>query len=609
MRLLQLWHGACKHRRKRPGSLPGRIRNPIWDDSVPPALSPSSRRATWLAGCALLASCAVGPDFKPPAPPPVARITANALPEAVTAQGETQAFRTGADVTGAWWTLFRNPTLTGLVATALAHNPSLEAARQTLRQGREAALAARGSWLPQIGASLNHTRNEISAAEGGLRGAGETFSIVTGQATVNYTFDIWGQTARTVEAADAQARAQQFQLLGAANMLAANTVVAAINTASLRAQLAAEQTLVTAERDLLRTVKRQFELGGATGTDVATQEAQLANTEALLVPLRTQLAQAGNQLAAYLGETPASVQIPEITLDALRLPAQVPVSLPSRLVAQRPDIMASAAQLQAASAQLGVAIANRLPQVTLSAFVGSAPSNITSLITPGNGVWSLANQVSMPLFQGGTLLHQQRAADAALQAAAANYQNTVITAFQNVADVLTALANDADAVTANADGARAAARALELARIQYSAGGLPYLSVLTAQTQYQTAVLGLVRARATRLADSAALFAALGGGWWNRHDLPPAPHGLIAAAFPALDGLAHGAPAAAPDVAPPAPAAPDRVSDASPAGAGGASARPAPNAGGMSATALPAAGGASANRSPGAGGTRKVQLP
>lgn len=485
-----------------------------------------------LASGALLAGCAVGPDFKSPKAPAVPRITAQTLPAQAEAQGAVQNFRPGADIAGAWWTLFRNPSLTRLVTQALAHNPSLDAARATLRQGTEAALAARGTWAPNVSASLNRTRNEISAAEGGLRGAGETFSIVTAQASVSYTFDIWGQTARTVEAADAQARAQRFQLIGAENMLAANTVAAAINLASLHAQLAAEETLVKAEQDLLRTVRRQFELGGATGTDVATQEAQLANTEALLVPLRTQATQTQNQLAAYLGEPPAALAIPDIALDSLHLPEDVPVSLPSRLVEQRPDIRASDALLQAASAQVGVAIANRLPQLTLSAFVGSAPSTFSSLITPGNGVWSLANQVSTPVFQGGTLLHQQRAAYAAFDAAAANYRNTVITAFQNVADLLTALANDADAVRANADGARAAARALELARIQYSAGGLAYLSVLTAQTQYQTAVLGLVRARATRLADSAALFAALGGGWWHRTDIAPAPAGLLKALLP-----------------------------------------------------------------------------
>ena len=474
----------------------------------------------------------MGPDFKRPPAPALTRTTAQNLPPSTTAGGATQRFEPGHDVAGDWWTLFQDPALNTLVTTALKQNPSLEAARQTLRQARETTLAAQGAWFPQLSGSLNRARQELSAAEGGLRGAGETFSVYTGQLSVAYTFDVWGQTARTVEADAALAEQQSFALRGAANMLAANTVIAAINTASLRAQLAAEDTLVAAERDLLRTVRRQFELGGATGTDVATQEAQLASTEALEVPLRTQLTQTGDQLAAYLGEAPSEAALPALSLDSLHLPEAVPVSLPSRLVEQRPDIRASEAQLHAASAQLGVAIANRLPQITLSAFVGSAPANFASMFTPGNGIWSLTNQVATPIFQGGTLLHQQRAANAALAAAAANYRNTVVTAFQNVADALTALANDADAVSANEAGARAAQRALDLARIQYGAGGLPYLSVLTTQVQYQNAVLGLVRARASRLSDSAALFAALGGGWWNRNDVPAGPGGVVKAMLP-----------------------------------------------------------------------------
>jgi NodT family efflux transporter outer membrane factor (OMF) lipoprotein len=279
-------------------------------------------------------------------------------------------------------------------------------------------------------------------------------------------------------------------------------------------------------------VRQQFELGGATGTDVATQEAQLANTQALVVPLRTQLAQARDQLAAYLGRAPSEADIPALALDELTLPTDLPVSLPSQLVAQRPDIRASEAQFHTATAQVGVAISNRLPQLTLSAFVGSAPAQLGQLFTPGNGIWSVTNQLAGPLFQGGTLLHQQRAAVAAMRAAGANYRNTVITAFQNVADVLTALSQDALALQANQDAERAAGRSLSLAQLQYGAGGVAYLTVLTAQTQYQNAVIGLIRARAARFTDTVALFTALGGGWWNRNDIAPPPEGLIRSLLP-----------------------------------------------------------------------------
>jgi NodT family efflux transporter outer membrane factor (OMF) lipoprotein len=480
----------------------------------------------------LLAGCAVGPDFHRPAAPAVSRATEKPLPAATlavaTAGGSAQRFVEGKDVAGDWWALFRSPRLTALIADALKQNPSLESARSTLRQAQEAALADKGAWFPNLSGTLNRTRQELSLAESGQTGtgfqtSGTTFSVYTAQLNVSYTFDVWGQTRRTVEAAQAQAEQQRFQLAGATTMLAANTATAAINAAGLAAEIAAEEALVKAERDLLNTVKRQFEDGAATGSDVATQEAQLANTEALLVPLQTQLAQTRDQLAAYLGRVPSEADIPAFALDELTLPGELPVSLPSQLVDQRPDIRASEAQLHTATAQVGVAISNRLPQLTLSALVGTAPATIGDAFTPGNGIWALTNQLLAPIFQGGTLVHQQHAAEAQARAAAANYRNTVVTAFQNVADVLTALQQDALALAANQEAERAAARSLELTRVQYGAGGVPYLSVLTAETQYQTAVIGLLKARTARYTDTVALYVALGGGWWHRNDVPPPP--------------------------------------------------------------------------------------
>jgi NodT family efflux transporter outer membrane factor (OMF) lipoprotein len=495
-----------------------------------------------LTGVCALSGCAVGPNYVQPAPPKASRFTEAPLPAATASvdapDGRAQTFATGADVAGEWWALFHSPKLSALIAAALRQNPSLEAAQQTLRQAQETTLAAEGSFFPQVSGALNRQRQKFSPAESGLsaptRGspALPAFSVYTAQLSVSYTFDVWGQTRRTVEADAAQAEYQRSQLEGATTMLAANTATAAINTAALQAEIAAEEALVHAESDLLKVVREQFELGGATGTDVATQETTLANTEALVVPLRTQLAQARDQLAAYLGRVPSEADIPTLSLDELTLPGELPVSLPSQLVAQRPDIRASAAQLHAATAQVGVAIANRLPQLTLSAFGGSAPARIGDLFTPGNGFWSITSQLAGPLFEGGTLLHQQRAAVAAMKSAAASYQNTVVTAFQNVADVLTALSQDALALQANQDAEKAAARSLSLAQLQYRAGGVAYLTVLTTQTQYQNAVIGLIRARAARYSDTVALFAALGGGWWNRNDVAPPPEGLIRSLLP-----------------------------------------------------------------------------
>jgi NodT family efflux transporter outer membrane factor (OMF) lipoprotein len=493
-------------------------------------------------GLALSAgACAVGPDFHRPAAPAIPGYTAGGLPaatQAVDAQdGQAQRFVPGADVAGQWWGLFRSPALTRLVAETLARNPSLQAAQQTLRQAQETRLGAEGAWLPALSGTLNRSRQKISGAESGatpaeLVGFPTTYSFYTAQLAVTYDFDVWGETQRTVEADAAQADYQRFQLEGAANMLAANTVSTAINAAALQAEIAAESRLIAAEQRLLTTVRQQFQLGGATGTDVATQESQLANTQALVVPLQTQLVQARDQLAADLGRAPSEAALPAIALDSLTLPDALPVSLPAQLVAQRPDIRAGEAQLHAATAQVGVAIANRLPQLTLAAFVGSVPASPGQWFTPGNGVWTLLTQLAGPLFQGGTLLHQQRAAYDAMHAAALNYRATIVNAFQNVADVLTALQQDARAVKANQDAERAAGRALSLAQMQYGAGGVSYLTVLTAQTQYQNAVINLIRARAARYTDSVALFAALGGGWWHRTDTAPPPEGFIRSLLP-----------------------------------------------------------------------------
>jgi NodT family efflux transporter outer membrane factor (OMF) lipoprotein len=496
-----------------------------------------------------LVACSVGPDFRPPAPPAVDRYTQAKLPRDTGAEpasrrndstaqpaGRAQLFVPGADVPGAWWQLFRSPPLTRLVAEALRHNPSLQSQAAALRAAQENTLAQEGGWLPSLSGQFNRTRQELGLGAEGVStayvGLPVTYSVYDAQVNVSYSFDVWGQTARGVEANRAVAEAQRFSLEGAANMLAANTMTAAITAASLAAQIKAEQGLVEAERQVLRTVRSQFELGGATGTDVATQEAQLGQTEALLVPLQTQLQQARNQLAAYAGRVPAEAEIPEIALDQLALPGELPVSLPARLVVQRPDIRNAEAQLHAAVANIGVAIANRLPQFTLQGSLGTEPAQLAGLATPGNGELYLLTQAMAPIFQGGTLLHKQRQAVANARQAALTYQNTVVTAFQNVADVLTALNGDTRALAANDMAERAAARSLTLAKMQYGAGGVAYLAVLTAQAQYQTAAISLIKAQAARYTDTVALYVALGGGWWNRQDLPAPPDTLLRSILP-----------------------------------------------------------------------------
>jgi NodT family efflux transporter outer membrane factor (OMF) lipoprotein len=476
---------------------------------------------------AVLPGCAVGPDYRKPAAPTTPRFTEQVLPAAT-----DQALVQGEDVDGAWWRSFRSAKLTALVEQSLRDNPSLEAAQQTLHQAQEVTLAQEGSFLPSLSGQLSRLRQRESGAELGLPGASEQFSIYSAQLNVSYTFDVWGLNRRQVQSDSAKAAYQRFELEGAANMLAANTASAVITAAALAAEIRAEQALVAAEQRLLATVQSQFQLGAATGSDVATQESQLAQTEALVVPLQTQLAQTRDQIAAYIGRVPAEAELPAFSLDELTLPAALPVSLPSSLVSQRPDIRAAEAQVQQATADLGVAIANRLPQITLTGSLGSSPASFYQLFTPGTGAYALTNQLLTPIFSGGTLLHQQRAAAAALKSAEASYRNVVVTAFQNVADVLTQVVADRRALTANENAERAAARSLSLVQTQYGAGSVAYLSVLTAQSQYQSAVINLIRAQAARYTDTVALFTALGGGWWNRTTVQPAPPTLIKSLLP-----------------------------------------------------------------------------
>ncbi len=495
---------------------------------------------------ALLSGCVVGPDYVRPATPAPSRFTEHPLPEntgkAATpdhdsvavkkAASADQILADGLDVDGAWWRLLRSPRLTALVEQALRQNPSLASAQQTLHQAQEVTLAQEGNFLPSVSGQLSRQRIKESGAQLGVPGLSEQFSLYSAQLNVSYTFDVWGLNRRSVQSDEAKAAYQRFQFEGAANMLAANTATAIITAASLAAQIRAEEALVAAEQRLLGVVQSQFQLGAATGTDVATQEAQLAQTEALVVPLQTQLAQTRDQIAAYLGRVPSEAALPDFSLDDFTLPAELPVSVPSSLASQRPDIRAAEAQLQQATADLGVAIANRLPQITLSGFLGSSPASFYQLFTPGTGAFTLTNQLLQPIFTGGTLLHQQRAAKAALLAAASSYQNVVVGAFQNVADVLTAVVQDRRALEVNQAGERAAARSLSLAQTQYQAGSVAYLTVLTSQSQYQTAVINLIRAEAARYTDSVALFTALGGGWWNRNLVQPAPPGLLKSLLP-----------------------------------------------------------------------------
>ena len=470
----------------------------------------------------LLASCAVGPDFKTPAAPDgagyVPEKTLPATQSVDAAGGAAQRFVEGQDIPGQWWTLFHSEALNALIEDALKTNPTLDAAQATLRQAQENALAQGGIQFPQVNGSLSSTRQKISTANFGQSTNGSIFTLTTGSLSVSYGIDLFGATRRSVENADALAEYQKYQLEASYLTITSNVVTAAIQEASLRAQIAATQEIIDAQGQLLSVLQKQFELGGASRAGVLAQQATLAATQATMPTLQKQLAQQRILLGALAGKLPNNEIGQKFDLAALQLPAELPLSLPSQLVQQRPDIAASQAQLHAASAEVGVSIAAMLPQITLTGTLGNSVLDAASLFS-GPGFWSIGAGLTQPLFRGGQLLHQKRAAEAAFDAAAANYRATVVAAFQNVADALRALQSDAQSLAAQVEAERAANESMALTRSQYQFGAVNYTTLLTAETTYQQAHINRVLAQATRYADTAALFQALGGGWWNRADI------------------------------------------------------------------------------------------
>ena len=473
----------------------------------------------------LLAGCAVGPDFKRPATPNVESYTPQSLP-AQTASievkgGEAQRFVHDMDIPGQWWTLFRSKPLDDLIEQALKANPDIEAAQAALRGAWENVYAQQGAFFPSIEANFNPTRQKISdALTSPLANNSNLFSLHTAQVSVAYSPDVFGGNRRQVESLKSQADWQRFQLEATYLTLTSNVVAAAVEEAALRGQIAAIKRIIEIQNQLLELLKRQFTLGQVAVFDVAAQEAALAQSQATLPPLENQLAQQRDLLARLIGRFPSETITEKFELPSLQLPRELPVSLPSKLVSQRPDVRAAEEQLHAASAEIGVSVANRLPNVTLSANLGSTASSISQLFTSGNGFWALAANVTQPIFQGGTLLHRQRAAEAAYDQAAAQYRSTVLTAFQNVADTLHAIQSDADALKAAVAAERAAAKSLAIVRSQLKLGDVTPLALLNAEQTYRQAQISLVQALANRYADTAALFQALGGGWWNRSDVP-----------------------------------------------------------------------------------------
>lgn len=480
------------------------------------------------AGAALtlaLSACAVGPNYRPPAQPTQDGYTHEGLPAQTASTGvtgpggEAQRFELGRDLTGQWWTLFGSAKLDTLMRKAMASYPDIAAQQAALREARENVRAEQGNFLPQFEGLGSAMRAQTPGALyfPGFPNFIENFFSAT--VNVTYTFDFFGKERRTVEGLKAQAVRQGFVLEASYLSLTSNVATQAIQVASVRDQIAATRDIIAIEEQELSVVQRRYQLGSQTRADVLLQQSNLATVRATLPPLQQQLAQAEHQLALLTGRSPREATPIELDLSDLNLPKDLPVSLPSSLVAQRPDIRQQAAVVHQMSAQIGVATANMLPQVTLYATdLGNESTNAATLAEAATGIWSLGGQIAAPLFEGGALRAKRRAAIDAYDQAVSQYRLVVLQAFQAVADDLTALENDAQALNAQRAALNAAQASLNLTQQQYAVGAVDSVTLLQAQQSYQQARLNYVRALASRYTDTVNLFAALGGGWWHRND-------------------------------------------------------------------------------------------
>jgi NodT family efflux transporter outer membrane factor (OMF) lipoprotein len=470
---------------------------------------------------ALASACAVGPDYRAPASPAVGGYTESPLPDqtetAPVQGGDAQHFEMGAEISAQWWQLFGSTALDDLIRAALANHPSLDAARAALRQAQENLTAQTSVLYPSVDAALGAKRQRVTGASFGLPSIPpNVFNLYNASVNVSYQIDVAGGARRELEALQAQIDYQRFQLEAAYQSLAANIATTAFQEASLREQIRATREILDAQERQVQLVEKQYAIGAVSRADLLAQQAPLALTRATLPPLEKALAQTRNQLAVLVGRFPGDAQLPKLDIGVFTLPQTLPVSLPSDLVRQRPDIRAAETVLRQANAQIGVAEAGMFPQLTLSGSYGSASTSTSSLFDPASVLWNIGGNLLQPIFHAGELQAKRRGAEAAYDQAFAQYRQAVLVAFQNVADALQALESDAATLKAQAEAETASRESFEVTRRQFELGATSYIALLIAQRQYQQARIGLAQAQAARFADTAALFQALGGGWWQK---------------------------------------------------------------------------------------------
>lgn len=478
---------------------------------------PSTAIALLCVVTAGLSGCAVGPDFTPAPAPPVASYTAAEDVSTGAYAVDTQLVVSAADIPAQWWTLFHSQTLDQWVRTAMTDSPTLDAARARLRQAQEDLNAQTGArTLPTVDGNLSAVRQKVDPSAFGVPVAEQPapFTLYNASVSVSYTLDVFGANQRALEGLRAQVDNQAYELQAARMTLAANVVTAAIRQAALREKIDTTQALLAAQTDQSRIMQARLHAGGISQADVQNQQLLLAQTRATLPPLEAQLSQVSHQLAVYLGQPPSLLALTPLRLADLKLPADVPVGIPSQLTRQRPDILAAEALWHKASADVGVATANLYPQFTLTGSFGSQRTSAGDL-TQGLNVWNFGLGLVQPLFHGGELRAHKRSMQAAYDAAGAQYRQTVLEGFQQVADALRSLQTDTQSVSARHDAAQQAQASLDIARARYQSGGISYMTLLDNQRQQLQTHVDSIDAQADQYADTAALLHAVGGGWWN----------------------------------------------------------------------------------------------
>ena len=477
----------------------------------------------------LAAGCAVGPDFKAPDPPATSQYVADdeKMETAIDAGpgALTQTLQAGEKVQHDWWKLFQSPDLNSMVEQAITGNRTLESAKARLAQARESVTAARSAFYPEVSVGATASRQKLNAAGFGLAPnffpLPPNFNLFEVGATASYSLDIFGGTRRKVEQQEALAAFAGEQVHAVYLTLTGNVVSAAVEVAAIRAQIDALNQILDIDKQNVELVRKARDAGAVPDSDVIVAESQLASDRTLQPVLDQQMSVARHALALLLGKSPSEWSPPQFNLNTLVLPGELPVTLPSDLVRQRPDILAAEAQLRAASAQIGIATAQLYPSITISGSVGEAALRGADLFNPAALVWQIAAGIAQPVFDGGRRRAEQRAALAAFRASAADYQQTVLQALGQVADILKALEHDGDLLAAQQTALDMAAQSVRLQRISYSSGGTGLLSLLDAQRQYQGALLGYVRVQTQRYQDSMQLLVAMGGGWWNEEAIIP----------------------------------------------------------------------------------------